>query len=216
MRTLKHLWFWLATFALAFAGLLANAADPTPSSKETTMNPTNRTELATFGGGCFWCLEAVFEKLPGVKSVVSGYAGGQKENPTYKEVCHSDTGHAEVIQIEFDPSIISYEKLLDVFWIAHDPTTRNRQGADVGTQYRSIILYHSLEQLALAERSRSIANAPGYYEGRIVTELAQLKTFYPAEDYHQDYFRKNPSQPYCQAVIEPKLRKLMGKLPTAP
>lgn len=201
---------WLALW-LGIAGWVAHAADR-PAAGKPAKEPmtTKTTELATLGGGCFWCLEAVFEKLPGVKAVVSGYAGGRTENPTYKEVCNTDTGHAEVVQVEFDPAVIPYEKLLEVFWQAHDPTTLNRQGADVGTQYRSIILTHSPEQRAAAERSMAVANA-GEFKGKIVTEIVPLKKFYVAEDYHQDFFRNNPRQPYCQAVIAPKLLKLEKK-----
>jgi len=174
------------------------------------MNATNKTELATFGGGCLWCLEAVFERFEGVTSVTSGYAGGTKENPGYKEVCTGATGHAEVIQIEFDPQKISYEKLLDTFWEAHDPTTTNRQGADLGTQYRSIILYHNDAQKVAAEKSKELAQ--WRFPRPIVTEIVPLSKFYKAEEYHQDYFRKNPNAPYCAVVISPKLEKLKPKL----
>lgn len=202
--------WWVAVW-LGLAGWAALGADTAATPKPSKETMTAKTsERATLGGGCFWCLEAVFEKLPGVKAVVSGYAGGRTENPTYKEVCHTDTGHAEVVQVEFDPAVISFEKLLEVFWQAHDPTTPNRQGADVGTQYRSIILTHSPEQRAMAERSMALANA-GEFKGRIVTEIVPLKKFYVAEDYHQDFFRNNPRQPYCQAVIAPKLLKLEKK-----
>jgi peptide-methionine (S)-S-oxide reductase len=169
-----------------------------------------KREVATVGGGCFWCTEAVFEKVPGVHRVISGYAGGQTQNPTYKEICTGETGHAEVIQIEFDPEVIPFEKLLDVFWQAHDPTTLNRQGADRGTQYRSVIFYSSPEQHAAALRSKELANA-SHFQGKITTEIVPLTKFYPAEDYHQDYFKKNPNQPYCQAVIVPKMFKLEKK-----
>jgi peptide-methionine (S)-S-oxide reductase len=173
-------------------------------------------ETATFGGGCFWCLEAVFERLPGVTQVVSGYAGGHVANPSYRAVCDGSTGHAEVIQMQFDPSVIRYEQLLEVFWQAHDPTTANRQGADVGTQYRSIILAHTPEQLALAEHSTAMANAREF-DGKIVTEIVPLETFHRAEESHQDYFRRNPGQAYCQVVIRPKLAKLghRGIVPAA-
>ncbi|MDH7502526.1 MAG: peptide-methionine (S)-S-oxide reductase MsrA [Verrucomicrobiota bacterium] len=167
-------------------------------------------QQATLGGGCFWCLEAVFEGLPGVKCVVSGYAGGHKANPTYKEVCSGLTGHAEVVQIEFDPRTISYEELLDVFWAAHDPTTLNRQGQDVGTQYRSIILYHDERQRQVA--TESIDAISKRIERRVTTELRPLTAFYPAEKYHQDYYRNNPSQSYCRIVIRPKLEKLQKHL----
>ena len=174
---------------------------------------SNHTELATLGGGCFWCTEAVFQMLPGVKTVSSGYAGGTKENPTYKEVCTGDTGHAEVIQIEFDPKVVSYEKLLETFWQVHDPTTLNQQGADHGTQYRSIILYHSEAQKIAAEKSK--AEAQKQFQKPIVTEIVPLTKFYKAEDYHQDYYRSNPSQPYCRGVIRPKVEKFEKKLKEA-
>lgn len=166
---------------------------------------TNKTELATLGGGCFWCLEACFELLPGVKSVTSGYAAGTKEDPSYQEVCSGTTGHAEVVQIEFDPAVTSYEKLLDLFWQIHDPTTLNRQGHDVGTQYRSIILYENDAQKAAAEKS--MKEAQKELSRPIVTQIEPLKKFYPAEDYHQDYFRNNPNQGYCQMVVRPKVQK---------
>jgi peptide-methionine (S)-S-oxide reductase len=178
-----------------------------------TMN-TNHTEFATLGGGCFWCVEAVYQRIPGVKSVTSGYAGGRIENPTYRQVCSGATGHAEVTRIEFDPKIISYEKLLDYFWDAHDPTTLNRQGADEGTQYRSIILYRDAAQKAAAEKSK--AEAQKRFKSPIVTEIVPLKTFYPAEDYHQDYYDQNSNQPYCRAVIRPKVEKIEKKLKEAP
>jgi len=171
---------------------------------------TNHLEIATLGGGCFWCTEAVFQMLPGVRTVTSGYAGGTKENPTYQEVCGGDTGHAEVIQIEFDPKVISYAKLLESFWEAHDPTTLNRQGADHGTQYRSIILYGSEAQKAAEERSK--AEAQKHFNKPVVTEIVPLKKFYKAEDYHQDYYRSNPNQSYCRAVIRPKVEKFEKQL----
>jgi peptide-methionine (S)-S-oxide reductase len=176
-------------------------------------NSTNATELATLGGGCFWCTEAIYQMLPGVKSVKSGYAGGQKENPTYKEVCTGQTGHAEVIQIEYDPKVVSYEKILETFWEAHDPTTLNRQGNDSGTQYRSIILYSSPAQKAAAEKSR--AEAQKQFNSPIVTEIVPLSKFYVAEGYHQDYYRSNPNQGYCRAIIKPKVEKFEKKLKQA-
>jgi len=179
---------------------LSTRAQPTNS-----MNP-NKTELATFGGGCFWCLEAVFERLPGVKSVASGFAGGHTANPAYEQVCTGDTGHAEVTQVEFDPAKISYEKLLDVFWQAHDPTTLNRQGADEGTQYRSIILYHGEAQKLAAEKSK--AGAQKIFKHPIVTEIVPFVKFYQAGDYHQKYYDNNSKAPYCRVVIAPKLEKL--------
>ncbi len=169
-------------------------------------NRSDSTERATFGGGCFWCVEAVYERLDGVISVVSGYAGGSKEDPTYEEVSRGTTGHAEVVQIEYDPGEISYKELLDMFWDAHDPTTLNRQGADVGTQYRSIILYHDEDQKRQAEQSK--ARASKDFNDPIVTEIVPLEAFYPAEKYHQDFFDKNPYYGYCSIVIAPKLKKL--------
>ena len=168
---------------------------------------SSRLETATLGGGCFWCVEAVYQELKGVQGVVSGYAGGAVENPSYEQVCTGATGHAEVVQINYDAEIISFEDLLYVFWRTHDPTTPNRQGADVGTQYRSVILYHDDEQKAIAERSKRETDALALWPNPIVTEIAPLGTFYPAEGYHQDYFRNNPFQPYCMMVIDPKLRK---------
>ncbi|MBI2948145.1 MAG: peptide-methionine (S)-S-oxide reductase MsrA [Verrucomicrobia bacterium] len=164
------------------------------------------TQLATLGGGCFWCTEACLETFEGVKAVTSGYAGGKTANPTYEQVCEGVTGHAEVIQIEFEPAKISYEQILDIFWEIHDPTTLNRQGADHGTQYRSIILYHDETQKRAAEKSK--AGTAKKFKDRVVTEIVPLTKFYPAEDYHQDYFRKNPNKPYCAFVISPKLQKL--------
>jgi peptide-methionine (S)-S-oxide reductase len=171
--------------------------------------PASSTELATVGGGCFWCTEAVIERLPGVKKVISGYAGGQTANPTYEEICTGQTGHAEVIQIEFDPAVISYEKILDVFFEAHDPTTLNRQGADEGTQYRSVIFYHNEAQQKAAARAKIAAQA--LWPDPIVTEVSPLPKFYVAEKYHQDYFRNNPNQGYCTFVIKPKMKKLEAK-----
>lgn len=163
-------------------------------------------EKATLAGGCFWCLEAVYKRISGVVEVTSGYAGGHVANPTYKEVCTGQTGHAEVVQIEYDPSIVSYEQILDLFWEAHDPTTLNRQGADVGTQYRSAIFYHNDEQRRIAQESKE--KAQENFSDPIVTEINELDAFYSAEDYHQDYFDTNPQAGYCRVVIEPKLKKL--------
>ena len=164
-------------------------------------------ELATLGGGCFWCLEAVFKDLKGVESVVSGYAGGDVENPSYEQVCGGRTGHAEVVQVAYDPDVISYRDLLDVFFTIHDPTTKDRQGADVGPQYRSIVLYHDAAQKAAAERAIADLAEQRIWHAPIVTEVAPLETFYPAEAYHQDYFEQNPRQRYCQIVIAPKVAK---------
>lgn len=169
------------------------------------------TETATFGGGCFWCVEAVFESLKGVESVVSGYAGGRKENPTYKEVCSGSTGHAEVVQVVFDPLVISYADVLEVFFAAHDPTTLNRQGADIGTQYRSVIFFHSPQQNEQALDMIRKINDSGVYSQRVVTEIKPFTNFYTAEATHQNYFVNNPSQPYCQIIINPKLEKVKKK-----
>lgn len=169
------------------------------------------TEIATLAGGCFWCLEAVFDDLRGVSSVVSGYAGGHKVNPSYKEVCSGTTGHAEVVQVHFDPQQISFRDLLDVFFTIHDPTQLNRQGHDVGTQYRSEIFYHSPEQKAIAEQALADMSAAEIWPGKLVTQLSPLTVFYPAEDYHQEYFANNPSQPYCMAVVAPKVLKARKK-----
>lgn len=194
------------TLLLLASALVLPAAG---STNNLTMNTTNSTELATLGGGCFWCTEALFQMLPGVKAVVSGYAGGHTENPTYKQICQGDTGHAEVIQIEFDSQKVSYDTILATFWEAHDPTTLNRQGADVGTQYRSIILYHTEAQKAAAEKSKAAAQKE--FSQPIVTEIVPLKKFYKGEDYHQDYYRNNPNQGYCRAVIRPKVEKFEQK-----
>ena len=175
---------------------------------ETEKNINQNIEQATFGAGCFWCVEAVFQDIEGVLDVRAGYTGGTTDNPTYEEVCGGRTGHAEVIQIDFDSSKVGYEELLDLFWISHDPTTINRQGADVGSQYRSAIYYHSDSQKVMAEKSIDNANNIKLYLNPIVTEVSVLDTFYIAENYHQDYYRLNKNAPYCQLVIRPKLEKL--------
>jgi peptide-methionine (S)-S-oxide reductase len=164
-------------------------------------------QTATLAGGCFWCLEAVYDELKGVHSVESGYAGGQMDNPTYREVCNGNTGHAEVVQVRFDPNIISYRDLLNVFFTIHDPTTLNRQGADIGTQYRSAIFYHDEEQKKIAEEAIRELNAQKIWDNPIVTEVTKFDKFYKAEDYHQEYFANNPYQPYCQVVVAPKVSK---------
>jgi methionine-S-sulfoxide reductase len=168
-------------------------------------------EKATLGGGCFWCLEAVYERIDGVKSVVSGYAGGTVAHPTYEQVCTGKTGHAEVVQVEYDPNVVGYERLLKLFWDCHDPTTLNRQGGDVGTQYRSVIFYHNEKQKLAAEKSKAAAGASGLFSDPIVTEILPLPAFYKAENYHQDYFQNNSNAPYCTFVIKPKLKKMEGK-----
>ena len=163
-------------------------------------------ETATLGGGCFWCVEAVYERFEGIVDVRSGYAGGHVENPTYRDVCSGETGHAEVVQVDFDPTQITFDRVLEIFWQAHDPTTLNRQGADTGTQYRSIIMFHSDDQRRVAEASRERAQSK--FTSPIVTEITPFTTFYEAEDYHQDFFRNNPGHGYCRVVIQPKLDKL--------
>ncbi len=165
-------------------------------------------ETATFGAGCFWCVEAVFQRLDGVESVASGYSGGHVDKPTYRQVCDGTTGHAEVIQIQFDPSKISYEDLLYVFWRTHDPTTLNRQGNDQGTQYRSVIFYHNESQRAAAEKSKKETDAAHVWPDPMVTEISAFKNFFKAEDYHQNYYNDNQDQPYCRFVIDPKIQKL--------
>lgn len=177
------------------------------------MSTEQTAELAsaTFGAGCFWCVEAVFQQLQGVKKVDAGYTGGDTENPSYEEVCTGNTGHAEVARIYYDPDVITYEELLEVFWHTHNPTTRNRQGADVGTQYRSAIFYHDEEQRAIAEKSLKKAEEAGIWDNPIVTTLEPLKNYSKAEGYHQNFYEKNKNGPYCDAVIEPKLRKLKEK-----
>jgi peptide-methionine (S)-S-oxide reductase len=166
-----------------------------------------QTETATFGGGCFWCTEAIFRSLKGVETVESGYSGGKTKNPTYQEVCTGETGHAEVIQITFNPKVISFHELLEVFWETHDPTTMNRQGADSGTQYRSAVFYHSPEQKETAEKYKAELNKENVYNKPVVTEITAFDQFYKAENYHQNYFTNNRSQGYCQFVIVPKIEK---------
>lgn len=186
--------------------------------KETNAQSENKKDIgvseqmdnlhkATFGSGCFWCTEAIFERLKGVKSVVSGYSGGKIENPTYEEVCTGTTEHAEVTQITYDPEVISFDELLEVFWKTHDPTTLNRQGNDVGPQYRSVIFYHNDEQKKLAEKYKEALDKSGAWEKPIVTEISPLINFYAAEDYHQEYYENNPNQGYCAFVIAPKVEK---------
>ena len=168
----------------------------------------NQNEITTLGGGCFWCVEAVYQRINGVSDVKPGYAGGHTKNPTYKEICTGKTGHAEVAQIEFDPRIISFTQILNIFWQAHDPTTLNRQGNDVGTQYRSVIFYHSENQKKIALESKKEADRSDYWPDPIVTEITDINNYYDAEDYHNNYYDNNPNQPYCLFVIKPKLDKL--------
>lgn len=175
------------------------------SNKE--IHKPEKTDTATFGAGCFWCVEAIFQNLDGVISVASGYSGGHKDNPTYKEVCSGNTGHAEVCQIVFDPAKISYAEMLEAFWKTHDPTTLNRQGNDAGTQYRSVVFYHNEKQKELAEKYKRELSASGAWENPIVTEISPFTKLFKAENYHQNYYNENSSQPYCTFVIQPKLDK---------
>jgi peptide-methionine (S)-S-oxide reductase len=193
---------------------MSNASNPqaagTPASVPYPAQPAPddpSLAKATFGGGCFWCTEAFFQRLKGVHSVVSGYSGGHVKNPTYREVCGGDTGHAEVIQITYDPQVVSYDELLEVFWKTHDPTTPNQQGNDVGPQYRSVVFHHNDEQRKLAAEYKQKLDAAGIFNAPIVTEISPFKEFYPAEDYHQRYYDENPNQMYCRFVIAPKMEK---------
>lgn len=220
-KQLSPMFKWMLLFAALLASTLAcsqpSEMNHTPPSMENA-NPLSSLSSATFGGGCFWCTEAVFAELKGVTKVISGYSGGKIKNPTYKEICSGLTGHAEVIRVEYDPAQISYEELLEVFFLTHDPTTLNRQGNDVGTQYRSVVFYHDEQQKAAAERIRTEAQV--HWKKPIVTEISQLTNFYEAENYHQDYYANNPFQPYCAFVISPKLEKFRkdfkNKLNTTP
>jgi peptide-methionine (S)-S-oxide reductase len=175
------------------------------------MNADRKLETATLAGGCFWCVEAVFDELRGVESVVSGYTGGEVARPTYQQVCTGTTGHAEAIQVTFDPSVVSFRELLEVFFTVHDPTTLNRQGGDVGTQYRSAIFYHTPEQREIAVQTIAALEAEKIWDAPVVTEITPFTEFYPAEDYHQEYFRNNGNQPYCRAVVAPKVTKFRQK-----
>jgi peptide-methionine (S)-S-oxide reductase len=180
---------------------------PTKGISIEEMPMSDNVEIATLGAGCFWCVEAVFQDVKGVHKVESGYTGGQVDNPTYKQICTGTTGHAEVAQVTFDPSVISFEDILMIFWHTHDPTTLNRQGNDAGTQYRSAIFYHSDQQKEIAEKSKTETEASDLWPNSIVTEVTALEVYYPAEDYHQNYFNDNPNQPYCMMVINPKVQK---------
>jgi peptide-methionine (S)-S-oxide reductase len=202
--------------ALIFSFVLGSCAQtkqkPTAATSKATTETMQNSNLsvATLGNGCFWCTEAIFQQLKGVASVASGYSGGQVINPSYREVCDGNTGHAECLQIQFDPTVISYEKLLEVFFTTHDPTTLNRQGADVGTQYRSVIFYHDDAQREVAEKVKKDF-APTIWDDPIVTEITAAVKFYKAEDYHQNYFNDNPGQGYCRIVINPKVQKFREK-----
>jgi peptide-methionine (S)-S-oxide reductase len=194
----------LALFANSSCGQKSQQSQP-PMSIEPSSN--KNLQLATFGNGCFWCTEAVFLNVKGVEKVESGYTGGKVKNPTYKEVCSGLTGHAEVIQLSYDPAVITFKELLEIFWKTHDPTTLNKQGADVGTQYRSAIFYHSQEQADLAQEYKEKLDKSGAFDRPIVTEITPATVFYKAEDYHQNYYNLNGSAPYCSYVIQPKLEK---------
>jgi len=197
----------LVLFAILFIGCKETKSEIKQESK-TIMNEQNsKFEIATFGTGCFWCTEAIFERVNGVSTVVSGYSGGSVDNPTYKEVCDGTTGHAECTQITFDPAIVTYDELLEIFWKTHDPTTLNKQGNDVGTQYRSVVFYHNDEQKQKAEYYKNKLSEDKIWDKPIVTEITRFEKFYPAEDYHQEYYENNPNQGYCAYVITPKVEK---------
>ncbi|MEN9958392.1 MAG: Peptide-methionine (S)-S-oxide reductase [Bacteroidota bacterium] len=197
----------IGLFSITLAHISCGSSSK-PTASSSNLN-TTKMDTITFGAGCFWCVEAVYQRLKGVHSVTSGYMGGKLKNPTYREVCSGLTGHAEVCQITYDPQVISFQTLLEVFWQTHDPTTLNRQGADVGTQYRSAIFAHSDEQLRLAQEWKSNLNAKQVFPNPIVTQIVEASDFYPAEDYHQDYYQLNGTEPYCQIVIKPKMDKFL-------
>lgn len=185
----------------------AESQEISSTKKSNIKMDTSGLDTATFGGGCFWCVEAVYQQLKGVVSVASGYSGGQRENPSYEQVCSGATGHAEVVQIVFDPKVISFDELLEVFWTVHDPTTLNRQGADIGTQYRSVVFYNSEQQHLTAQMYKDKLNKEGAFPNPVVTEISPLTKFYKAEGYHQNYYNENENQPYCSLVIRPKIEK---------
>lgn len=197
----------LLLLILVFAWSCNGQDSPTMKIKTPMNLDKNNLETLTFGGGCFWCVESCFNMLEGVDSAVSGYAGGHTQNPTYEEVCSGNTGHAEVVQISYDPKVISYEQLMDVFFFLHDPTQLNRQGNDIGTQYRSVIFYKSDDEKQKAEAAIKKSEASGKWSGKYVTEVSPLDKFWPAEQYHQGYYEANPTQPYCSAVVGPKIAK---------
>lgn len=196
-----------AVFMLFFYLISCNTSEVESKELIKTNTIQQTMDTITFGAGCFWCVEAIFSDLNGVEKVVSGYAGGSVKNPSYKEVCTGNTGHAEVCQVLYNPEIITYQELLEVFWQVHDPTTLNRQGGDVGTQYRSAIFYHNEEQRKVAEEFKTTLNQEKVYPDPIVTEITAFTNFYPAEDYHQDYFELNGENPYCKSVVRPKVEK---------
>ena len=195
--------------SLVLSSALKDPANMSKQENQTVASPQGK-EVVTLGGGCFWCIEAVFEELNGVEHLESGYSGGQVDDPTYEQVCTGATGHAEVVQVTFDPKVISLKEVLEVFFTVHDPTTLNRQGADIGTQYRSVIFYRSEEQNTLAEQVIREIQKAKLWKAPIVTELVPFKAFYKAEDYHQEYYKKNPGQAYCRIVIAPKIKKFRG------
>lgn len=201
----------LQLITIIFIALLNSACAQNTKNNTKNMDSenvkNNQIETVTFGAGCFWCVEAVFQRLNGVIKVSSGYSGGQIKNPAYKEVCMGFTGHAEVCQISYDKTKITFKELLEVFWKTHDPTTLNRQGNDIGTQYRSVIFYHNEEQKELAEKYKAELNFSGAYDKPVITEISAFSVFYPAEDYHQNYYNQNGSEPYCKFVIQPKIEK---------
>jgi peptide-methionine (S)-S-oxide reductase len=203
--------FFVCFILMLISACVHAQEDTKPASKtlqeQKTAAKEQETEIATFGGGCFWCVEAVFENVRGVTDVVSGYEGGSTKNPNYKQVCTGRTGHAEVCQITFDPKVVSFEELLEIFWKTHDPTTLNKQGNDIGTQYRSVIFFHNDEQKEIAETYKKKLDASGAFRDKLVTEISKTRRFYVAEEYHQDYFRLNPGQGYCAAVVQPKVEK---------
>lgn len=205
MRTLTLSWMVLAAALCAACGEQSREVSSLMAAQDKPAE--KKIETATLGGGCFWCVEAVFQEVKGVTAVESGYSGGAKENPTYKEICRGDTGHAEVCQIKFDTSVLTFKDVLEVFFKTHDPTTLNRQGNDKGTQYRSVIFTHSPEQKEIAEKIKKELDASGAYKNPIVTEISPLGKYYKAEDYHQNYFKTNPEQGYCAYVIQPKMDK---------
>ena len=218
MKLTKSLLIFLILAVISAVLLAGMLVQRQPATVLEPSDPPAGLARATFGAGCFWCTEAVFQQLKGVQSVVSGYSGGSVKHPTYRQVCTGTTGHAEVTQITFDPSVISYEELLEVFWQTHDPTTRDRQGNDAGPQYRSVIFFHTDEQRRVAEHYQQQLEAAAIFAGPIVTEIAPFAEFYRAEAYHQNYFADHPGQPYCQVIIRPKLEKMkkvfQGKLKT--
>lgn len=211
LRSMRNPWV-LSAFALILAGCGGEPApappETPPAAESATTGTAPAAEIATFGGGCFWCTEAVMERLEGVSDVRSGYMGGHLENPTYEQVCRKDTGHVEVIQLSYDPDKITYDELLDVFWQAHDPTTLDRQGEDRGPQYRSVIFTHTPDQKNRAELSKRALDDSGKLSGPVVTEIREASTFWLAEENHQDFYRNNPNFGYCRAVISPKMKKM--------